>query len=1387
MRQAKIARGFKGRRWILLFFVAAILCIFRKSLILALVKIGLSYSLSGQSSSFTYETMQWESDCICIDSVCYTNPDTVILIDRVRIASLGNLFSWRVHCTLFQPDVQVKSERSEGPPLHFLSALGSDRISWEVHDGILHLDNNPPLYFTFLPSAMQRNNVKNHLGKIALSYEPESDRFPLFIAEIEEEEKDLLVDFSLIENDCSRLLALAQSLFPQIPKEWEERQGRVEAKGKVRMSLDGALTGLCCEWQIDDLSLKSPSNEIVLLAEHMSGSFASEDMQSRALLWYQGKAHMLFKGAEFYIHSLLPYRCCIEKGEVVFEPGQEPSIDLTGLCEYAGAFLAFSIHAQGEIHPDASIFLGFHGQCSQNDGENLILDGTIWCFDEGQYASEFHFSHLGFDHLAFFAPHMPFALEREYWIHRPADGKVHVLKENDSLQIDGEISFDQERMHVGVLLEGSSSTLKNGWFEIEKITESSYAPMLHRTCPDIDVTGTFQLTGKFDASQIYFTVKSPDCILHRYEGDLFLPLFGEQGTEFIYKIEEKKWQADIAISEASWKSQDPRWNLDAIQAMVHVDGTSASIPSFAALYQDWTVQGQVTSIDFDRAFHAVALEKTHLKWTRHIQDGEEIQFDVRVPQLYAALQKGESTCDFQLIFDRNQQCFCELTGSAQQKKEAGWEIVLDRQRTHFLTTPLNITGCRVSSNGCIAIEMHPVFSSDKLIKDLDWLSRAKWLFFNAENIKNFPFQAVFETKLATEDLTQGIAFQIQGRDIICNGHKIAPILLNGNTKGREIEIDACRGEGFTWKARMLFEENQLHLNDIEGQFLDVGVSGSGDIDIATRSFHLALDSMKGSLPSFKGAHWMSGTFAARGTFQGNFSSPFAVSGDAICTFDFTRPLGITAWNVKPLKISYAHQSGLCIEELCTYLKSKKEGAVIGLFSVGRCTLSSLFDAWQATDCECSIYSHAIQECIDSHLLPPLFQDVACADKIEISGDLHMSGEGLKCNAVLKDGHFRIKDTPLAFQKIGVQCQRGVLTVQGKTTIGEQPLWGALSVALNTNPQAILRITDDPQAEGVRLHCRWIDTRLHWEKIHGSCLGIQCMLSKNGAKQITGASVLTGHIDIDASRLSLLFPKTTAEKFVQFKLGKGYSWQGDLTLWQDTQRGFQMKGEITGDHWELLGYRFKELRAGVDMDSRRILFSNVQVADDAGTIAIKKASLEKKEHWELSVPIISIREWHPSSMHKVDASESRFKPFLIRNFTLSNIHADLPQWESLNGKGKLTFTNQCKKESTLLDTPLEMIKNFGLDPGLLTPVQGEIDIDLQGNKMYLVAMKDVYSEAKRSEFYLAPTRELSYIDLDGVIRIDLKMRQDVMLKITEPFILTIRGTLDNPRYGLNLLP
>jgi len=62
------------------------------------------------------------------------------------------------------------------------------------------------------------------------------------------------------------------------------------------------------------------------------------------------------------------------------------------------------------------------------------------------------------------------------------------------------------------------------------------------------------------------------------------------------------------------------------------------------------------------------------------------------------------------------------------------------------------------------------------------------------------------------------------------------------------------------------------------------------------------------------------------------------------------------------------------------------------------------------------------------------------------------------------------------------------------------------------------------------------------------------------------------------------------------------------------------------------------------------------------------------------------------------------------------------------------------------------------------------------------LKNAYSDGKRSKFYLSSYKD-SFIGLDGELFIDIKMKQYVLLKITEPFTLSIRGNLSKTKYSL----
>ena len=230
IRQPK--KRWKAKKWILFICAAFVLFIFRKSLVIGIVKVALTLSFSGKSSAFTYEKIQWENAIIRIDDISYVNKDAAVLIDQVNIALSGTLFSWQVHCKVFHPQITVKPGGSShnAAPLHFLLApqYASAKIFWELHDGILQLDENPPLYFSFLPDP-----IAHRKGRMALSYQPQSDLSPLFTAVIEEKEEILEMEFSLVEEDCSRLLPIAMALLPRTSQGMGKKTRKGRCIGKI--------------------------------------------------------------------------------------------------------------------------------------------------------------------------------------------------------------------------------------------------------------------------------------------------------------------------------------------------------------------------------------------------------------------------------------------------------------------------------------------------------------------------------------------------------------------------------------------------------------------------------------------------------------------------------------------------------------------------------------------------------------------------------------------------------------------------------------------------------------------------------------------------------------------------------------------------------------------------------------------------------------------------------------------------------------------------------------------------------------------------------------------------------------------------------------------------
>jgi hypothetical protein len=223
------------------------------------------------------------------------------------------------------------------------------------------------------------------------------------------------------------------------------------------------------------------------------------------------------------------------------------------------------------------------------------------------------------------------------------------------------------------------------------------------------------------------------------------------------------------------------------------------------------------------------------------------------------------------------------------------------------------------------------------------------------------------------------------------------------------------------------------------------------------------------------------------------------------------------------------------------------------------------------------------------------------------------------------------------------------------------------------------------------------------------------------------------------------------------------------------------GDLTGKDAAIHTYQFQELHAHVDYTPTRFRLRNVTVQDPAGSFEIKECLGVRTDAWNLSIPLLKGKDIKPSAVRRLDIPQKELKPLQIRYLMMTHVTGQLGDLKSFRGLGSLNFTHRVKKEPSIFDIPLTLLKDLGLDLDLFTPVMGEVDLQLTAGKLFFTAMQNAFSEGKRSEFYLA--EEPSYIDLDGLLNLNLRMQQNVVLKLVEPFMITVRGTWEKPKYSL----
>jgi hypothetical protein len=290
-------------------------------------------------------------------------------------------------------------------------------------------------------------------------------------------------------------------------------------------------------------------------------------------------------------------------------------------------------------------------------------------------------------------------------------------------------------------------------------------------------------------------------------------------------------------------------------------------------------------------------------------------------------------------------------------------------------------------------------------------------------------------------------------------------------------------------------------------------------------------------------------------------------------------------------------------------------------------------------------------------------------------------------------------------------------------------------------------------------------------------------------------VLEGDLAIDVPVAAKLLSPEIELGLAAAQIGRGYTLRGRWHLNRDGNESgglpYQFSGVLLGNDIEFKGYQFQRLQAGVESDANKIIARNLWLQDSAGSVHIENMTLiSSPAHpsWTMALEDITVSNFRPSMLQHAGEPPPPMTTshFVIPKFQIPLITGVLSNPQSYTGRGYFDFSNRSKKvmHHPLFVIPTEILHRIGLDLAVLNPVTGIVYFDVHDGKFFLTKFKDVYSEGKLSKFYLPSNDRNSYVDFDGNLHLQVKMKQyNLLFKLAELVTVSVSGTLQRPIYSL----
>lgn len=315
-----------------------------------------------------------------------------------------------------------------------------------------------------------------------------------------------------------------------------------------------------------------------------------------------------------------------------------------------------------------------------------------------------------------------------------------------------------------------------------------------------------------------------------------------------------------------------------------------------------------------------------------------------------------------------------------------------------------------------------------------------------------------------------------------------------------------------------------------------------------------------------------------------------------------------------------------------------------------------------------------------------------------------------------------------------------------------------------------------------------------QKMTGELSGMNFDLVRDPNKPLSVESMhLIGKLDANFRKASSMMDDQIAARIVNLELGEGYSLTGQWSILKAKSKPLSdsvfFQGELAGRDFEFFGYRFYNLSAQLSYSPEAAYIRSLAIADTCGSMQIEQMDFfnQGQGFWHTVVPVVTVNELRPSLLNSIRSAPPRAaKSLVIRSLTIKDLSGILGDKKSFTGNGQLTFANPPKKnlQHTIFAIPAELLTRIGLDLAVLTPVRGTVIFDIKDGKAALNRFKDVYSKGRLSKFYLPDNGHHSYVDFDGNLNLQVRMKQyNIIFKLAELFTVSVQGTLRKPTYTL----